>query len=143
MTSWSVLKLLSLGRIMVLLVVLAVALLGQQAEVPFEVSSLFDFGQPLSLGLPCADGAETITIFSPGRNDNKYNHGVVAFPFKGTLFAQWQTSATDDDAGDTHVVYSRSKDGTQWSAPTALTTGAVDGITTSGGWWGKGDTLVA
>jgi len=128
---------------MLLPFLLLAVLLGQQREVPFEVDSLFDFRQPLTLGLHPVEGAGTITIFSPGKNDSKYNHGVVVFPFKGMLYAQWQTSAVDEDACDTHVMYSRSTDGKRWSTPKAMTTAREDGMTTSGGWWSDGDTLVA
>jgi hypothetical protein len=34
----------------------------------------------------------------------------VLFPFKGRLYAQWQASARDEDAPDTHVLYSVSDD---------------------------------
>jgi len=103
--------------IMLLRFLFLAVLLGQQRDFPLEVNSLFDFRQPLTLGLRPVEGAETIAIFHPGENDSKYNHGVMVFPFKGILYAQWQTSAADEDAGDAHVMYGRSTDGKKWSAP--------------------------
>jgi hypothetical protein len=115
----------------------------QEGAIPFKVNALFDFGQPETLGLHFAPGLTTVTIFSPVENDNKYNHGVVLFPFKGMLYAQWQSSATDEDSKDTQVFYSRSADGMDWEMPVALTDKCEYGIKTSGGWWSNGDTLVA
>ncbi len=111
--------------------------------MPFRVDSLFDFTQPNTLGLSFAEGVETSTIFSPGEHDNKYNHGAVLFPFKGMLYAQWQSSAVDEDAADTRVFFSRSADGKIWAKPIALTDSWPQGIKTSGGWWSHADTLVA
>ena len=78
-------------------------LYGQERGVPLKGYSFFHFDQPATLGLSFARGRETITIFSPRTADNKYNNGVVLFPFKGMLYAQWQCSALDEDAEDTHV----------------------------------------
>jgi hypothetical protein len=121
----------------------AAALSGQEAGVPFVVSQLFDHSQPETLGLTCATGTETFPVFTPGEDENKYNHGVVLFPFRGMLYAQWQSSAVDEDAGDTRVFYSRSADGKDWQEPAALTGIWKNGIKTSGGWWSDGQTLVA
>jgi hypothetical protein len=115
----------------------------QENEAPFKVNALFNFDQPETLGLHFAPGLTTVTIFSPGESDNKYNHGVVLFPFKGMLYAQWQSSAVDEDSKGTQVFYSRSTNGTDWEKPVALTDKWEDGIKTSGGWWSDGDTLVA
>ena len=115
----------------------------QENEVPFKVNALFDFEQPKTLGLSWAKEIETIPIFSPQKNDNKYNHGAVLFPFKGMLYVQWQSSSMDEDSEDTQVFYSRSSDGTNWSKPIPLTEKWNNGITTSGGWWSDGITLVA
>ncbi|MCB0544714.1 MAG: exo-alpha-sialidase [Saprospiraceae bacterium] len=119
------------------------ALRGQEPEAPFTVTVPYNFTKPETLGLPFAEGAETFTIFFPGPDDNKYNHGVVLFPFRGMLYAQWQSSAADEDAGDTQVFYSRSPDGKTWSAPVPMTEPREQEIKTSGGWWSDGDTLVA
>lgn len=112
-------------------------------ETPFQVDSLFDMSQAESLGLDFAPSAETFTIFSPDSTQNRYNHGVVLYPFKGMLYAQWQSSAVDEDGADTHVYYSRSSDGKNWSRPMSLTNKWEKGITTSGGWWSYNDTLYA
>jgi hypothetical protein len=122
---------------------LVAALHGQESDVPFKVNSLFNFDQPETSGLPFAKGVETITIFSPENNDNKYNHGVVLFPFKGMLYAQWQSSAVDEDGEDTKVFFSRSTNGKDWNRPAALTGKWEYGIKTSGGWWSDGKILVA
>ncbi len=115
----------------------------QNDSIPFRVDDLFDFNKPETLGLPVAKNKETITIFSPTKNENKYNHGVVLFPFKDMLYAQWQSSSIDEDGPDTQVFYARSKNGKEWSAPHALTSKYENGIKTGGGWWSSGDTLVA
>ncbi|MGQ7946443.1 sialidase family protein [Flavobacterium sp. WC2509] len=115
----------------------------QTAEIPFKVNPLFDLKQPETLGLTFAKGAETFTIFSPKENENKYNHGVVLFAFKGMLYAQWQSSSIDEDGADTQVFYSRSTDGKVWEKPMPLTTIEPQNIKTSGGWWSDGKTLVA
>lgn len=122
---------------------LVVNLYSQESEVPFKVNSLFDLNQPKNLGLSFAKGLETITIFSPKDNDNKYNHGVVLFPFKGKLYAQWQSSAVDEDGVDTQVFYSSSANGKDWDKPIALTEKCKQGIKTNGGWWSDGNILVA
>ncbi|WP_156340092.1 sialidase family protein [Nonlabens sp. YIK11] len=115
----------------------------QESVVPFTVDSIYDFNKPKTLGLPFAKGLETATIFSPTEHQNKYNHGVVLFPFKGSLYAQWQSSAVDEDGDDTQVFYSKSSNGMDWESPKPLTQKWKDGIKTSGGWWSDGDTLVA
>ncbi|PPK87173.1 BNR repeat protein [Neolewinella xylanilytica] len=118
--------------------------LGAQDSIPpFSVDPLYDFDQPETLGLPWAPGVASFTVFSPGDGDNTYNHGVVLFPFRGMLYAQWQSSSVDEDGPDTRVFYSRSPDGENWTPPTPLTEVWDQGITTSGGWWTDGDTLVA
>jgi hypothetical protein len=122
---------------------LVIALYAQESNVPFKVNPLFNFNQAETLGLSYPRGIETITIFSPQNNTNKYNHGVVLFPFKAMLYAQWQSSALDEDADDTQVFYSRSTDGTTWEKPITLTEKWESGIKTSGGWWSDGHTLVA
>jgi len=115
----------------------------QEMEAPFTVDSLFDFNQANTLGLSKPEGLETITIFSPSKKDNKYNHGVVLFPFKGMLYAQWQSSNKDEDGEDTQVFYSRSSNGENWSKPIPITKKWKYGIKTSGGWWSDGETLIA
>jgi BNR repeat-like domain len=111
---------------------------------PFAVvPGLLARDQPETLGLDFAPGAETFTIFRPGPDDDWFAHGVVLMPFRGRLYAQWQSSAKDEDSDDTHVVYSVSDDGELWSPPAPLAATLDDGIRTSGGWWTDGETLVA
>lgn len=127
-----------------LCVLLTGGIVGCSEPPPFEVQAdLFDQTQPDTLGLEFAPGTETFTVFRPGKDDNSFNHGVVLLPFKGRLYAQWQTSLRDEDGPDTHVVYSSSDDGERWSAPAVLATRWENGIRTSGGWWTDGETLIA
>ena len=64
---------------------------------------VFDPTTPDTLGLSSAAGTETFTVFRPEDDENTYNHGVVLFPFKGRLYAQWQSSEHDEDAPETDV----------------------------------------
>lgn len=107
------------------------------------VDGLIDTTDLISLGLPQAENAETVTIFEPGDQDDKFNHGTVLLPFRGKLYAQWQSSALDEDAPETVVKYSVSDDGEVWSEPVPLTAPRTDGYTSNGGWWTDGETLVA
>ncbi|WP_168211734.1 exo-alpha-sialidase [Ruania zhangjianzhongii] len=114
------------------------------ATGPFHVvDGLIDTSDENALGLPPAANAETVTIFAPGDEDLKFNHGVVLIPFAGRLYAQWQSSERDEDAPETIVTYAVSEDGLTWSEPIALTEPRADGYTSSGGWWTDGETLVA
>lgn len=123
------------------LVVLLSPALG--AEPPFAVKpGLFDMGRPDDLGLKPAPGAQTFTIFRAADNTDHYANGAVLMPFKGKLYAQWQSSARDEDAPDTHVVYAVSQDGEHWSVPKILVPRGKP-MRTSGGWWTDGKTLVA
>ncbi|MBR06797.1 MAG: hypothetical protein CMP48_03845 [Rickettsiales bacterium] len=112
-------------------------------EQPFSVADLFDMTQPETLGLDFAPGLETAMVYSPTTGERAYNHGVVLYPFKGKLYAMWQSSLRDEDGDDTQVYYSMSEDGLYWQQPITLTQEQEDGIKTSGGWWSYGDTLVA
>ena len=126
-----------------ILLFLNTVVFAQKVEVPFTINPLFDNKQPETLGLSFVKGAETFTIFSPKEHENKYNHGVVLFSFKGMLYAQWQSSSVDEDGADTKVFYSKSTDGKVWNKPIPLTTIEPHNIKTSGGWWSDGKTLVA
>ena len=129
--------------LLVVLASLIAASAAIRAQPPYAVApSLFDLSQPADLGLKPAAGAQTFTIFRARDNSDHYVNGVVLMPFKGRLYAQWQSSARDEDAPDTHVVYALSSDGEHWSAPRPLL--LRDGtMRTSGGWWTDGRTLVA
>lgn len=111
---------------------------------PLRVSNgLFDDSRPETLGLETLPDAQTITVFRPDEHDNTFNHGAVVTEFKGKLFVQWQTSRKDEDSPDTHVVYSTSSDGENWSVPEMLVESRSGTMTTGGGWWTHGDQLVA
>lgn len=128
-------------RALLAAVLLLVPALAQ--EPPFTVApGLFDVSRPDDLGLQPAPGTKTFTIFRAGETGERYVNGVVLTGFKGKLYAQWQSSAKDEDSPDTHVVYAVSRDGEHWSKPKVLTrTGSS--MTTSGGWWTDGKILVA
>lgn len=105
---------------------------------------LIDTADLNALGLPQAENAETVTIFSPGDDDLKFNHGTVLTSFQGRLYAQWQSSERDEDAPETIVRYSVSDEhGENWSDPIDLTAPRTDGYTSNGGWWTDGETLIA
>ena len=119
-------------------------LYAQNNDLPFKISdNLFDTTQVSTLGLSFAKGLAKSTVFKPGAEDYKYNHGVVLFPFKNELYAQWQSSLKDEDAPETRIMYSKSKDGKTWSKPQVLVAPNNKGLITNGGWWSKGDTLTA
>lgn len=112
-------------------------------QLPYGVKpGLFDFSRPDDLGLKPAPGTQTFTIFRAADSSDHYANGVVLIPFKGRLYAQWQSSARDEDAPDTHVVYAVSPDGEHWSAPNILVPSGKP-MRTSGGWWTDGEMLVA
>lgn len=112
-------------------------------EPPYTLApNLFDFSRPDDLGLKPAPGLRTITIHRAGARGDRYANGAVVIPFKGRLYAQWQSSARDEDTPDTHVVMAVSADGVHWSKPENLTKPGPR-MTTSGGWWTDGKMLVA
>lgn len=113
-------------------------------EAPYAVATgVFDGAQP-DLGLRPAPGTETFTVFSPGETGDQFSNGVVLIGFKGRLYAQWQASARDEDAPDTHVMFAVSDNGRDWSAPKVLVQAGTRGqMMSSGGWKTDGDTLVA
>lgn len=110
---------------------------------PFTVApNLFDATRPDDLGLKPVPGTETFTVYRAGEGGDHYVNGVVLLGFKGKLYAQWQSSYTDEDSPDTHVVYAVSPDGAHWSAPNTLVP-AGKTMRSSGGWWSNGKTLTA
>lgn len=116
----------------------------EEESAPINVvDGLIDTSDLNALGLPQAENTETVTVFEPGDDDYKFNHGTVLMPFQGRMYAQWQSSALDEDAPETIVTYSVSDDGDIWSEPIPLTAPRTDGYTSNGGWWTDGDTLVA
>ena len=132
-----------LGELGLLCICLLFTLFSFAQQAPISITVQLDPSQPETLGLDYLSGVETYTVFAPDSNDRKYNHGVVLYPFKDKLYTMWQSSWQDEDAPETQVYYSYSEDLIHWSEPTPLTNEWNEGITTSGGWWSHGDTLVA
>ncbi len=114
------------------------------SRIPFEVkTSMFDQNQKNDLGMKTPKGLETFTIFKPTDSTDQFSNGAVMIAFKDQLYCQWQSSAKDEDSEDTWVAYSSSTDGKHWSSPMILSSSLEGGISTSGGWWVSGDSLVA
>lgn len=106
--------------------------------------NIFDPGQPETLGLKRAPGAQTYTVYRPGDDDHRYNHGAVVMAFQGKLYAQWQSSAKDEDAPETEVRYAVSEDqGATWSKAQTLVPARKGAVVTNGGWWTDGQTLIS
>lgn len=117
---------------------------GRENPQPFAVAEgLFDHTETETLGLEFAPDIETFPVFRADDSTRKYNHAAVLIAFKGRLFAQWQSSAVDEDAPDTRVVYSVSETGKTWSGPGILASSRDNALVTNGGWWTDGDLLVA
>jgi hypothetical protein len=116
----------------------------QTPPAPYGIAQgLFDEAKP-DLGLARVAGAQTVRIFEPRDDSDKFSNGVVLVPFKGKLYAQWQSSPKDEDTPDTWVAYASSEDGSTWSAPRALAPPGEGGrMHSSGGWWTNGRQLVA
>ena len=113
-------------------------------DQPFALKAdLFDQSQTDDLGLSKAEGTETITVFYAEETTDKFCNGVVMIGFKDSIYCQWQSSANNEDALDTWVAYSASKDGKTWTKPRVLAPTLANGYCSSGGWWINGDTLVA
>lgn len=105
---------------------------------------LFDQSQPQTLGLERVPGAETVTVFRPTDQSDKFSNGVVMAAFQGSLYCMWQSSEVNEDSSDTWVAYSRSDDeGTTWSQPMVLCPTIANGYCSSGGWLACDDRLVA
>ena len=111
---------------------------------PYTIAPhLFDPSKS-DLGLQVAPGTLSTSIFTPRVDTDKFSNGVVLLPFKGRLYAQWQTSPRDEDSSDTRVAFSVSDDGLDWAEPAILTAaGQARRMHSSGGWWTDGTTLVA
>lgn len=105
--------------------------------------SLFDKNQPTTLGLKKPESINHHLVFKAQTGSAQYNHGAVLFAFNNELFIQWQSSQQDEDAPETKILYSRSKNGRDWSAPQTLVTTRTNALVTNGGWWSYGDTLIA
>ncbi len=116
----------------------------QAPSVPYTIApGLFDERQA-DLGLMPVAGAQTARIFEPREDTDKFSNGVVLIPFRGKLYAQWQSSPKDEDSPDTWVAFSTSEDGLRWTQPAVLARRGVGGrMHSSGGWWTDGNRLVA
>jgi hypothetical protein len=114
------------------------------AVPPYAVApGLFVAGRE-DLGLRPAEGTRTFTVFAATEGSDHYCNGAALVAFRGRLYAQWQSSARDEDSQDTSVAYSSSADGEVWSAPRVLAPAGNGGaMRSSGGWWTDGTTLVA
>lgn len=106
-------------------------------------NTLFDHSQPDTLGLQKPISIQHHQVFKAEVETAQYNHGAVLFAFNNELYIQWQSSQQDEDAPETKILYSRSKNGRDWSKPQILVQTRSDAIVTNGGWWRFGDTLVA
>lgn len=85
----------------------------------------------------------TVTVYEPTAAGDHYVNNAVLTHFHGAFYCMWQSSATDEDAPDTHLAYSRSRDGRQWTEPQTLVPCSDSTIASSGGWIAHGDTLIA
>lgn len=119
-------------------------LCGTEPAAPYTVApGLFQPDKP-NLGLVAPAGARTFTIHRASAGPAQFNNGAVLVEFKGRFYAQWQSSARDEDTPDTWVAYSTSADGEIWSPPHVLAAAGSGGaMHSSGGWWTDGRTLVA
>jgi hypothetical protein len=116
----------------------------QSPAAPHAIApGVFDERKP-DLGLSPVAGTQTARIFGPREDTDKFSNGVVLIPFRGKLYAQWQSSPKDEDTPDTWVAFSTSEDGLRWSAPRVLAPRGEGGrMHSSGGWWTDGNRLVA
>ncbi|MBQ8927623.1 MAG: exo-alpha-sialidase [Oscillospiraceae bacterium] len=105
---------------------------------------LFDQSNTDTLGLRVPEGLETVTVWRADDASDHYCNGVCLAAFGGKLYCQWQSSQTDEDSADTHVMYAVSSDGGRtWSDAKVLIQSIGDGYCTSGGWLSAGDRLIA
>ena len=119
----------------------------------FDVKEkLFNQNNTDTLGLSFPDGLETVTVWRAGDASDHYCNGVALTGWNGKLYCQWQSSAKDEDAPDTRVVYAVSEDGGHtWSDPVELVKDIqVAGVNSndtaycsSGGWFAAKDKLIA
>jgi len=119
----------------------------------FDVKDdLFDQNHTDTLGLAYPQGLETVTVWKADDNSDHYCNGVCLVGWNGKLYCQWQSSATDEDAPETRVVYAVSADGGRtWGDPIELVQDiAVAGVVgddtaycSSGGWFAAEDRLIA
>ncbi|MEP1445252.1 MAG: sialidase family protein [Paraglaciecola sp.] len=136
----------ALGNIVLVFTSMVIVMAAEAKQLaPFYLKNnkLFDFTQPATLGLHFAKNVETFDVFKATPDTKKYNHGAVLLPFKGKLFIQWQSSAVDEDANDTAIVFSISENGKDWGPVNSLVSARENAIVTNGGWWSDGNELIA
>ncbi|MCC6682158.1 MAG: hypothetical protein IT445_14750, partial [Phycisphaeraceae bacterium] len=81
---------------------------------------LFNMDDADTRGLQEVPGAQTITIYRAEDDSAKFsNHPQITW-FKGYYYATWQATPKDEDSDDSVAVFSRSADGSNWSAPQVL-----------------------
>lgn len=125
----------------------------EDREFSFDVKNdLFNQNNTDTLGLSYPEGLETVTVWKADDDSDHYCNGVCLVGYKGKLYCQWQSSAKDEDAPDTRVMYAVSENGGRtWSEPIELVQDiAVDGVASddtaycsSGGWFAAEDQLIA
>jgi len=97
----------------------------------------------LCLAAPALDAQEILGTYTLSRDaDGWYCHNVVVSHFKGEFYAQWQCCDRDEDAPDSRIYYSTSRNGRRWSRPRRLEL-SIDSVKfiSNGGWWSCGDSL--
>ena len=98
--------------------------------IPYIKEGVIDTTKTETLGLKQTGEARTVTVFSPKDDDWHYANGAVVTAFKDVLYCMWQSSLTDEDAPETRVVYSCSRDeGMTWSTPRVLIEATDSSIT--------------
>lgn len=109
--------------------------------VPFSVrDNMFNQADSGTLGLPYPEGIETSTVWSAEHDGDHFCNGAVITFFNGKYYCQWQSSKDDEDAPDTHVMYSTSSDAVSWSTPRVLcparssSSSSAGAYRSSGGW---------
>ncbi|MBQ8922252.1 MAG: exo-alpha-sialidase [Oscillospiraceae bacterium] len=116
----------------------------EERSFRFEVADLFDQSSTDTLGLEEPAGLETVTVWKAQSTGDHYCNGVCLASYKGKLYCQWQSSETDEDSADTHVMYAVSSDrGRTWSEAKLLAQSPGGGYCTSGGWLAAETGLVA
>lgn len=85
----------------------------------------------------------TFTVYSPDETDDHYVNNAVITRFKGHFYCMWQSSEKDEDAPDTHVRMSRSRNGRRWSKPVTIADFEGAAFASPGGWIVHKDTLTA
>ena len=117
---------------------------------PTVAKGLYDWEKVHDLGLQRPQGLHVSEVYTAQEGAERYCNGAVPFLLGGTLYLMWQSSHEDEDSGDTHLMYAISEDlGESWSSPMRLcpqnetSTEKDEYFYTSGGWAGKGDTIVA